>query len=258
MEEQLRAAIESDELSLHYQPIVASGGAITGAEALVRWPHPQHGLLTPDVFLPVAEQGGLLRDLDCWVLHTALCEAAQWPTSAGQPVRIGVNLTALVPGIPGFAQAVTDIVADSGISWRRVFLELVETSLIDLPSRSRLAMNELVDRGVQFAVDDFGTGYSSLIRLKELPVRAVKIDRQFTSGIETDPSDFAMVRAIADMARAMSYDCIAEGVSTTGQLDLLRGIDVQRYQGWLFSRAVPAPDFRALLESGPLQPIEPD
>ncbi|RCW47168.1 PAS domain S-box-containing protein/diguanylate cyclase (GGDEF)-like protein [Halopolyspora algeriensis] len=258
MEEQLRVAIESDELTLHYQPIVIADGTIVGAEALVRWSHPERGLLGPDVFLPVAERGGLLRDLDCWVLHTALCEAAEWPTSAGQPVGIGVNLTALVPGAPDFGQAVADFLTGSDVAWQRVVLELVETSLIDLPSRSMQAMNDLVEQGVRFAVDDFGTGYSSLIRLKELPVRIIKIDRQFTSGIETDPSDFAMVRAINDMARAMGYDCIAEGVATAGQLDLLRGIGVESHQGWLFSPAVPAPEFRALIEGGPLQPVEPD
>ncbi|MDR7302075.1 putative bifunctional diguanylate cyclase/phosphodiesterase [Haloactinomyces albus] len=258
MEEQLRTAIESDELALHYQPVVISDGAIVGAEALVRWPHPQHGLLTPDVFLPIAERGDLLRDLDCWVLHTALSEAACWPTPSGQPLNIGVNLAGLVPGYPNFAESVTSLVADSGIGWHRVVLELVETSLIDLPPLCRIAMSDLVDRGLRFAVDDFGVGYSSLVRLKELPIRVIKIDRRFVSGIESTPSSLAMVRAINDMAHAMGYGCIAEGVETVTQLDLLREVGVERYQGWLFSRAVPAPDFRALLESGPLQPVEPD
>ena len=254
MEEQLREAVENDALSLHYQPIVTSDGTIVAAEALVRWQHPSQGMLSPGTFLPVAERGSLLRDLDCWVLRTALREAAGWSSPTGEPVDIGVNLMSLVPGDPDFVKTVTGFVADSGIAWQRVVLELVESSLVELPSRLRLAMNELHERGARFAVDDFGTGYSSLSRLKELPAQIVKADRRFVSDMDSDPSDYALVRAVSDMAHAMGSSCTAEGVETCSQFELLRELGVNTYQGWLFSAAVPAEDFRALLSKGRLDP----
>lgn len=256
LEGQLRDAIGGDGLVLHYQPVVGVDGTILSAEALVRWPHPERGLLNPGEFLPVAEQGDLLRELDRWVLRTALREAAAWPVVGGGvvggEVGIAVNLSGLVPGDPEFVDVVATAVAESGIDWDRVVLELVETSLIDLPSRSRAAMAELADRGVRFAVDDFGTGYSSLARLKELPAQIIKVDRRFVAGVATDASDFAVARALVDMARAMGRSCIAEGVENATQFHVLRTVGVEAYQGWLLSHPVPAGEFRELLKLGPL------
>ena len=247
LEGQLREALATDGLVLHYQPVLGADGAMQTAEALVRWPHPDRGMLAPDVFLPVAEQGGLMRELDRWVLRNALCEAATWPLHCGKPVAVAVNLAGLVPGDPEFVDIVANAVLESGIEWDRVVLELVETSLIDLPSRTRTAMAELVDRGVRFAVDDFGTGYSSLARLKELPAQIIKVDRRFVAGVGSDSSDFAVAGAVVDMARAMGRSCVAEGVETATQFHVLRGMGVDAYQGWLFSPAVPVNDIRALL-----------
>ncbi|AOS65406.1 sensor domain-containing protein [Actinoalloteichus hymeniacidonis] len=252
LEGQLREALSRDELILHYQPVVGPDGAVQTAEALVRWPHPERGLLAPDVFLPVAEQGDLLRDLDRWVLRTALREASTWPTVDGRQVAVAVNLAGLVPGVPDFVDSVTNAVEESGIDWNQVILELVETSLVDLPSRTRQTMGELVERGVRFAVDDFGTGYSSLARLKDLPAQIIKVDRRFVAGVGNDPSDFAVARAVVDMARAMDRSCVAEGVETATQFHVLRGVGVDAYQGWLFSRPVPAKEFRSVLALGPL------
>jgi diguanylate cyclase (GGDEF)-like protein len=252
LEGQLREALGNDGLELHYQPVVGVDGAILSAEALVRWPHPDRGLLTPGQFLPVAEQGDLLRDLDRWVLRTALREAKTWPEVDGRQVSVAVNLAGLVPGDPEFVDVVATAIAGSGVEWERVVLELVETSFVDLPSRSRTAMAELVSRGVRFAVDDFGTGYSSLARLKDLPAQIIKVDRRFVAGIGTDESDFAVARAVVDLARAMGRSCVAEGVETATQFSMLRDIGVDAYQGWLMSRAVPAQEFRALLGLGPL------
>jgi EAL domain-containing protein (putative c-di-GMP-specific phosphodiesterase class I) len=256
LEGQLRDAIANDGLVLHYQPVVGPDGSVLSAEALVRWPHPQRGLLAPGEFLPVAEQGDLLRELDQWVLNTALREAAKWPVMAGAVlgggVSVGVNLSGLVPGDPEFVDIVTAAVLESGIEWDRVVLELVETSLIDLPQRSRAAMVELADRGVRFAVDDFGTGYSSLARLKELPAQIIKVDRRFVAGVASDASDFAVARAVVDMARAMGRSCVAEGVESATQFHVLRSVGVEAYQGWLLSRPVPATEFRELLRLGPL------
>jgi diguanylate cyclase (GGDEF)-like protein/PAS domain S-box-containing protein len=252
LEGQLRDALANDELQLHYQPVVGVDGTVLTAEALVRWPHPDRGLLPPDVFLPVAEQGDLMRDLDRWVLRTALREASTWPTHNGRSVSVAVNLSGLVPGDAEFVDIVADTIAEAGIPWNRVVLELVETALVDLPSRVRQSMDELVQRGVQFAVDDFGTGYSSLARLKDLPAQIIKVDRRFVSGVGNDSSDFAVARAVVDMARAMGRKCVAEGVETATQFHVLRGVGVDAYQGWLFSRPVPAKEFRAVLALGPL------
>lgn len=257
LEGQLRDALSNDGLVLYYQPVVAADGTVLSAEALVRWPHPQRGLLAPGEFLPVAEQGDLLRELDKWVLKSALREAAQWPMIAGGVlgggVSVAINLSGLVPSDPDFVDVVATAVMESGVDWDRVVLELVETSLIDLPSRSRAAMVDLNDRGVRFAVDDFGTGYSSLARLKELPAQIIKVDRRFVAGVASDASDFAVARAVVDMARAMGRSCVAEGVENATQFHVLRSVGVEAYQGWLLSHPVPAAEFRDLLRRGPLQ-----
>jgi diguanylate cyclase (GGDEF)-like protein/PAS domain S-box-containing protein len=252
LEGQLRDALAADKLTLHFQPVVAPDGRVVTAEALVRWPHPERGLLAPGAFLPIAEQGDLLRDLDRWVLHAALREAATWPASDGRRIAVAVNLSGLLPGDPDFVDTVAHAVADSGIDYDRVVLELVETALVDLPSRPRNAMAQLVERGVRFAVDDFGTGLSSLARLKQLPAQIVKLDRQFVAGAGTNPLDFAVARAVVDMARAMGGSCVAEGVETAQQFHVLRGVGVERYQGYLFSKPVPPAQFRAVLARGPL------
>jgi diguanylate cyclase (GGDEF)-like protein/PAS domain S-box-containing protein len=252
LEGQLREALAGDELQLHYQPVVGPDGTIQTAEALIRWTHRDRGMLAPDVFLPVAEQGGLLRELDRWVLRTALRQAAAWPTPGGRPVGVAVNLAGLLPGDPEFLDIVANAVLQAGIDWDRVVLELVETSLVDLPSRTLTAMADLVGRGVRFAVDDFGTGYSSLARLKDLPAQIIKVDRRFVAGVGSDPSDFAVASAVVDMSRAMGRICVAEGVETATQFHVLRGMGVDAYQGWLFSKAVPEREFLAQLGTGTL------
>jgi diguanylate cyclase (GGDEF)-like protein/PAS domain S-box-containing protein len=252
LEAELRDALACDGLEARFQPLVDASGAVTSAEALVRWPHPHRGLLMPDRFLPVAEQGDLMRELDRWMLRTALTEAAGWPEHCGRPVSVAVNLAAVLPGGQDFVEIVSAAIADSGIDPARVVLELVETSLIDLPARSRQTMLALTERGVRFAVDDFGTGYSSLSRLKELPAHIVKVDRSFVDGVGTDSSDFAVVRAVVDIARAMGRSCVAEGVERASQFHVLRGLNVDAYQGWLFSKAVTGPAMRELLAGGRL------
>ena len=243
LEEQLRAAIERDELVLHYQPIVTPEDVTTGAEALVRWPHPQRGLLGPGQFLPVAEEADLLRELDRWVLRAALREAAGWPAA----VSVTVNLAGLLPEDPHFVEEVTGALARSGTAPQRLVLELVETTLVNLSEQARAALSSLAERGVRFAVDDFGTGYSSLARLKDLPAQIIKTDRDFIAHIATDPADLAVVRAVATMARSLGRRCVAEGVETAAQRDALRELAVDAYQGWLLSHPLPADGFRQYL-----------
>ncbi|RCW42871.1 diguanylate cyclase/phosphodiesterase with PAS/PAC sensor(s) [Halopolyspora algeriensis] len=252
LEQELRQAIDNDGLALQYQPVVDRDGSVVMAEALLRWPHPERGMLAPDVILPVAEQGDLLRDLDRWVLRTALHEAASWPTSNGHPVGIAVNLGGLLPDTPDFGDEISAIITESGLDWHRVVLEVLETVLVDLPERPQQAMTELTGRGMRFAMDDFGTGYSSLARLNELPTQIIKLDRRFVSGVDDNAADYAIARAVVDMARAMGRACVAEGVETATQFRLLGELGVDAYQGFLFSRPAPPSEFRALLGGGPL------
>ncbi|MFC4944028.1 putative bifunctional diguanylate cyclase/phosphodiesterase [Pseudonocardia sp. GCM10023141] len=252
LEAELRAAIASGGLVLDYQPVVGPDGTVLSAEALVRWPHPERGLIPPGEFLPVAQRSGLLRDLDLWVLRTAATEAATWPSHEGRQPSVAVNLAGLLPGEPDFLDIVADIVADSGLAWERLTLELVETSLVALPPHALAAMAELTARGLRFAVDDFGTGYSSLARLKELPAQIIKVDRAFVTGVGEDPADFAVARAVVDMARAMGRTTVAEGVETADQFHVLRGIGVDAYQGWLFARPLAPGVLREALAGGRL------
>jgi diguanylate cyclase (GGDEF)-like protein/PAS domain S-box-containing protein len=247
LEAELRSTIATGGLVLNYQPVVDRDGRTMSAEALVRWPHPERGLISPGEFLPVAQRSGLLRELDMWVLRTAVREAATWPAPHGRPPAVAVNLAGLLPGDVDFLGVVTEIVAESGLAWDRLVLELVETSLVALPQNALAAMAELVNRGVRFAVDDFGTGYSSLARLKELPAQTIKIDRAFVTGVGTDRADFAVARAVVDMAAAMDRTTVAEGVETTEQFQVLRGLGVDAFQGWLFAKPLAASDLHERL-----------
>ncbi|MBO0851431.1 MAG: EAL domain-containing protein, partial [Pseudonocardia sp.] len=253
LEDELREAIASDRLTLHYQPVVGADGTVRSAEALIRWSHPERGMLSPGEFIPVAERGGLLRELDKWVLRTATREAVGWPAHNRRPVSVAVNLAGLLPGDDDFLPTVRTALAESGLNGDRLVLELVETSLVSLPQRTLAAMSELAGLGVRFAVDDFGTGYSSLSRIKELPAQIVKVDRTFVSGISSDPADFAVARAVVQMATAMGRYCVAEGVETAEQFHALRGLGVDAYQGWLFAKAMDPAVFRSML-AGPTLP----
>ena len=160
LEGELGQALRTDALTLHYQPLLDRDGTIMAAEALLRWPHPEHGLLSPGVILPAAEQGGLTRELDRWVLRTALAEAANWRPAVTAPPAVAVNLSELLPDAPHFLSEITALLDESGIDPHRVVLEVVETALVDLTNQAHEAMTHLADRGVRFALDDFGTGYS--------------------------------------------------------------------------------------------------
>lgn len=246
-EEQLRDALRDGSLQLHYQPLINRHGEIIMAEALLRWPHPEEGLIPPARILAIAERGNLLWDIDRWVLSTALREASGWPTVHGRLIRISANLSRLLPDDPDFVREVSEIVERSGISGSRVVLEVLETSLVDLPMRPREAMAELGAQGIAFAVDDFGTGYSSMKRLKDLPAELIKIDRELVADMENDSADFSIVRAAAEMGRGMRRRCVAEGVETATQFQLLADVGVELFQGFLFSPPVSARAFRELL-----------
>ena len=237
LEAELQAAIAADGLVLEYQPVVGPDGRVLSLEALVRWPHPERGT---DPARRVPPGGPAQR-----------AAARAGPVGAAHRRRRGRGVargrrSARPPWpstSPGCCRATStspprwrDAVVGGGLPWDRLVLELVETSLVALPPHALAAMAGLAEQGVRFAVDDFGTGYSSLARLKELPAQTVKVDRAFVTGIADDPVDFAVARAVVDMAHAMGRNTVAEGVETAEQFHVLRGIGVDAYQGWLFSR----------------------
>ena len=249
LEGQLRHALAHDQLSLHYQPIVAGDGTTLGAEALLRWEHPTRGMLSPAVLLPVAEHGNLLGELDRWVLRTALEEAAHWSAPDHRPIDIAVNLSELPSSDPNLLDDIAGLITESGIDPHRVILELTETAVLNLHPWQQQAMTALSDTGVRFAIDDFGTGYSSLARLQDLPAQIIKLDRTFLPETDNDTTACAITQAIVDLCRATGHRCLAEGVETPTQLHLLEPLGIAAYQGWLFSPALPAPDFRQTLQS---------
>jgi diguanylate cyclase (GGDEF)-like protein len=233
-EQALKLAIGTDQLVLHYQPIEElPSGRIIGAEALVRWQHPERGLLGPMEFVPIAEASGLIIRLGEWVLRAACTEATRWPND----IEIAVNLSPrqLEPELP---QLVRDILAETGLHSDRLVLEITEaTAMADAPETQRI-IEELHAMGVHFSIDDFGTGHSSIARLRTLPVDQLKIDKSFVSTLDADSGTDVFISAIVALAHGSGLVAVAEGVETAGQRRRLVALGCDRAQGYLFSRPV--------------------
>jgi diguanylate cyclase (GGDEF)-like protein len=247
----LRRALEREELVLHYQPIVrADNGAMTGAEALVRWRHPTLGLLLPSEFIPIAEENGLIVPLGEWVLRTACAQNRAWQDAGFAPLRIGVNLSSRQIRQGTLATTVRAALEAAGLEPRWLSLELTESVLMERQHEAVAALHRLRRLGVQLSIDDFGTGYSSLSYLKHFPVDSLKIDRSFILDLISVPDDAAITAAIIAMAHALELKVIAEGVETHEHLAFLRGQGCDEVQGHLIGRAVPADRFSEWLARG--------
>ncbi|MEI7446661.1 MAG: EAL domain-containing protein, partial [Burkholderiales bacterium] len=250
LEAQLRRALERSEFELHYQPKVATeSGRVTGCEALIRWRHPERGLVAPGEFIPVAEEAGLIVELGTWVINEA-CRAARRWADAGHPGRVAVNVAA-----PHFREGrlLRDIdraLAATGLPPRLLTVELTESMVMQGADDGIETLNQLKSLGVSISLDDFGTGYSSLAYLKRMPIDELKIDRSFVAGLPADNDNGAIVRAIVGLAASLGLEVIAEGVETAEQADYLVGVGCRSVQGWLYSRAVPEPAFVELLRKG--------
>ena len=239
VESELRTALTREELFLEYQPIVSlSTGEITGAEALVRWQHPERGRLSPAEFIAVAEDSGLIVRLGEWVLTAACDEAARWAQLRpdGPPLSVSVNLSARQVSETRLTSVVEEALAVSGLDAANLVLEITESVLLEDADAPVQTLRTLRDLGVRLVLDDFGTGYSSLGYLKRLPLDGLKIDRQFVDGLGTDSDDTAIVSAVAGMARGLGLTVIAEGVETAAQAEALRALGCQRGQGYLYAR----------------------
>jgi len=247
----LHHALERDQLQVYYQPQVAmQNGHVIGAEALLRWQHPELGMVSPAEFIPVAEGSGLILPIGEWVLRSAVRQAKTWIDEGFGPLIMAVNLSAVQFRHPDLPELVTRILDEEGLPHEYLELELTEGVAMHNPQGVIAVMNNLHERGVRMSIDDFGTGYSSLSYLKKFKVYKLKIDQSFVRDISTDPEDKAIVSAIISLAKGLGLKTIAEGVETAGQLAFLREQGCDEMQGYLFSKPVPVEQFEALLKQG--------
>ena len=240
LEADLRQGLQRQELLLYYQAVVDEQGRLMGAEALVRWQHPQRGLVSPATFIPLAEQTGLILPLGQWVLQAACEQLVAWQgQSATEALSIAVNVSARQFRHPDFVAQVLEVLRQTGARPQRLKLELTESLLLQDVEDIIGKMNALKARGVGFSLDDFGTGYSSLSYLKRLPLDQLKIDQSFVRDVLSDPNDAAIAKTILALAQSLDLQVVAEGVETQGQLEFLKRNGCKAFQGYLFGRPAP-------------------
>jgi len=258
LETSLRRALEREEFRLHYQPqIDLETGGVLGFEALLRWQHPDLGLVPPADFIPVLEDSGLILPVGEWVLRTACRDAAELRQAIAAPFWISVNVSAHQIDEPGFPLLLERVLADTGHSPEALELEITESILMHNTGHAMDTLRDIHARGVRLAIDDFGTGYSSLSYLKRFPIDTVKIDRSFVRDVPEDAEDSAIVRSIVALADSLGLGLVAEGVETTAQLAFLREIGCEAIQGFLVSRPLPLDELIALLHDGLHIPAAP-
>jgi diguanylate cyclase (GGDEF)-like protein/PAS domain S-box-containing protein len=251
IEESLRRALERQEFTLHYQPkINIKTGAITGAEALIRWIHPSRGSISPAQFIPIAEDCGLILPIGRWVLRRATEQAQAWVDAGLRPTTMAVNVSAMEFQDDDFVRSLFAILDESGLNPRALELELTESVLMKRVASTAFILQTLRKRGVRVAIDDFGTGYSSLSYLRKFPIDTLKIDQSFVRQITSTDGDAAIVTAVIGMARSLKLRVVAEGVETFEELEFLLGHHCEEAQGYYFSRPVPAEQFAKLLHTG--------
>jgi diguanylate cyclase (GGDEF)-like protein/PAS domain S-box-containing protein len=254
LESDLRRAIERQELCLHYQPIVEMAtGRIAGFEALVRWIHPERGLVSPGKFVPVAEEIGLISQIGGWVLDEACRTSRRWNQryANGRAIAVSVNLSGRQFGDPDLAGRVEATIKSHGLDPRGLKLEITESVLMEHTARNAGQLQRLRDLGLELMIDDFGTGYSSLSSLHRFPIATLKIDRTFVNRMEFEEENSEIVRTIMTLGRNLDMTVVAEGVETQAQLELLRELGCDMGQGFLFSNAVDAESAEAWLQSLP-------
>ena len=251
LEQDLRDALDRREFELYYQPkFLSDGVTVVGAEALLRWHHPKRGMVSPGIFIPIAEDIGMIVALGDWVLREAMAARHRWFNNAGlrHVPSVAINISFRQFERPGFFEVVNDAVLRSGCEPNAVELELTETVLMLNATTSIETMRRLRAIGVGLSIDDFGTGYSSLSMLKRVPLNTLKIDRSFVMGLPESREDCAITRSIVDLATTLGFQTVAEGVETREQLDFLRGIGCTMIQGFLLAPPLPEEQFLALLK----------
>ena len=250
LETNLRRAITNEEFLVHYQPRVAVDSlAITGVEALVRWQHPQLGLVPPSEFIPLAEDTGLIVPIGEWVLRTACTQGRRWRDEGFAPIQLAVNICGRQFHDQDLSQTVISILNETGFSPSNLELELTESSVMQDAEFASRVLSRLKSMGIKISIDDFGTGFSSLVSLKRLPIDALKIDRTFVRDATSDTDDAALVMAIITLAHNLRLKVIAEGVETEEQLKFLQLLRCDEIQGFLFSKPLPPEALASLFDS---------
>lgn len=248
LERALRSALSENQFVLYFQPQTDAQGNILGAEALIRWQHPERGLLTPAEFIPLAEETGHILAISDWVAETAILTLKTWQDKLPDPIpTISINLNSEQFHSPGLAAGIKALLEKYQVSPRHLVLELTESILLEGFETASQNLQALQSIGVHFSIDDFGTGYSSLSYLSQLPVNELKIDKSFVQNMIDSEADASIVRAIIEMSHALNRRVLAEGVETEEQLRMLKSLGCDLYQGYLFSRPVPVAEFEALL-----------
>jgi diguanylate cyclase (GGDEF)-like protein/PAS domain S-box-containing protein len=248
IEESLHRAIDNGEFVLHYQPkINIRTGAMTGAEALIRWTHPERGSIGPASFIPVAENCGLISALGSWALREACEQGRRWMEAGLPPITLAVNVSPIEIGKAGFLSGVLGILNDTGYDPRHLELEVTEGVLMKRATSTDATLKALKETGMRLALDDFGTGYSSLSYLTKFPIDTIKIDQSFVRQISTDPTETAIVTAVISMAHSLNLIVVAEGVETREEFEFLSNLGCDEAQGFYFSRPVAAASFTPLL-----------
>jgi EAL domain-containing protein (putative c-di-GMP-specific phosphodiesterase class I) len=255
LETDLRRAVELGEFILHYQPLVSlRTGRVTGLEALVRWEHPDRGVVPPADFLTVAEETGLIVPIGKWVLFEACRQIREWQAAhpRAEPLTIGVNLSVKQFSQPDLIDQIRSALETTGASPASLRLEITESAIIDKGRVAISILSRIRELGVQVYLDDFGTGYSSLSYLHGLPIDAIKIDRAFVSSMDTDDKNLQLVRTILTLAQIVGVRAEAEGISTAEQLRELRALNCEQGQGYLFSAPIPREAVDEVLLANPV------
>ena len=248
LESDLHIALAQQQFELYYQPKVdARSGAVRSAEALIRWRHPVRGLVSPVDFIPLAEECGLIGAIGSWVIREACRQARAWQNDGVPPLRVSVNLSASQFRDSGLVESIRRALDDAGLAPRYLEVELTEGAVMSDPEQSIAILEQLSAMGVLVSVDDFGTGYSSMSYLRRFPIDKLKIDRVFINEIVSRPEDASIVRAIVSLAHSLRLKVVAEGVETPAQLEFLQTAGCDEYQGYHFSRPLPAADFEQLM-----------
>ena len=250
LESDMHVALEQKQFELHYQPKVNTAtGVMHGAEALLRWTHPEHGVIPPSKFIPIAEECGLIGALGAWVVREACRQARAWQLDGLPPLRIAVNISASQFRQGDIVSIIRDALDAVGLEARFLEIELTESVIMSDPEESIAILEKLSTMGVLVSIDDFGTGYSSMSYLRRFPIDKIKIDRGFISEAMSKPDDASIVRAIVSLAHNLRLKVVAEGVESNEQLDFLKTLGCEQYQGYHYSPALPAPQFQALVRS---------
>jgi len=250
MENALRRVLERKQLQLHYQPQISlDDGRIIGVEALLRWQHPELGMIPPADFIPLAEESGQILQIGEWALRSAVRQVKSWMDAGLAPMVVAVNLSAIQFRHPHLPELVTQILDEEKLAPQYLELELTEGVAMEDAPAAIAVMDRLHARGIRMSIDDFGTGYSSLSYLKRFKVYKLKIDQSFVRDISQDPEDRAIVSAIISLASSLGLQTIAEGVETEGQLAFLREQGCNEVQGYYFSKPLPADDFVAFMRT---------